>query len=112
MNKLFVILFLLASLSSCSSFQYAPLYMADNMKGYKCQGQVWDQATIDDMFNYVEKKDDQNKYEALTGYSECTHKRINEDTMESVCLKPVVYKSFMSKKKAECDKFLVDNKLL
>jgi uncharacterized protein YfaA (DUF2138 family) len=96
---------------SCSTMQYGVLYSADTMKKSKCDPIPYQESIIETIFTtYTDE--DMKKAEAQSGYSECKAFAPSEDSRLTECQKPILYKAFISKKKAECDKFMVDNKLL
>lgn len=103
---------LIALLSSaCAHHQYGVLYSADTTKKGKCDPIPYTEATIEAIFNKL-GNDEMQKAEEQSGYSECTVSYPDKDSILSECKKPIIYKGYLSKKRAGCDKFMSDNKLL
>ena len=111
MNKIITTIILGVLFSSCAHHKYGVLYSADTTKKGKCDPVPYTEATIEAIFNKV-SSNEMKQYEEQSGYSECTVSYPDKDSILSECKKPISYKGYLSKKRAGCDKFMSDNKLL
>jgi hypothetical protein len=111
MKKSISVLVLISTIASCSHMQYGVVYTADTTKKAKCDPLVYTEAIIEDMFKPI-TNETMKKAEEYTGYSECTVTYPDKDAVLTDCKKPILYKGYLSKKKAGCDKFMFDNKLI
>ncbi len=113
MNRLMLALFIVL-VNGCAGLQPQIVYIADNMKKTKCDASMYDKMVVDAMFKPIESysAEEMKKAEEMSGYSECTSTSPDLDSRLTICKKPVLYKMFMSKKQANCHKFMVDNSLI
>jgi hypothetical protein len=108
--KILIVVLALVTLSSCSSAPIGTMFSADTTKRFKCEGIVVSDHVMDHAFN--DEKVDLEQIEKNTGYSECTYRKIDNENNIMECKKPFSYKVYNSKKVSNCQKFMIDNKLI
>ena len=105
--KLFGMIFLI--FSGCSHFEYANIYFADTANKYRCDAQAYPQSMIEDYLN--PNLENLKKAEEITGYSNCSTTKVDENSVLWSCEKPTPYSTFTTTKLANCHKFMSDNGL-
>ena len=107
--KNILLIITLISLSSCASMHTGVIFMADNLKKNKCDGTPLAVGDIDSFINpTVENIKELDK---TLGYTDCVRSKPSSSSSLLVCNQPSTYKLFSSQNLAECNKFLLDNKL-
>jgi hypothetical protein len=90
-------------LSSCGYLTYGTMYRADTAKQFDC-GQIT-QFTEELAQGLNPDADLKVKLEKEAGFRSCVYSKPSEDSLLMECTEPKVYKSFFSRKSAECVAF-------
>jgi uncharacterized protein YfaT (DUF1175 family) len=104
-------IFLFVSACSHLDFEQIALYTAENNGKFRCDPMMLLKKDYSGLKKY-NTNETLRKFEESSGYSECSSRFEDDDTVYTECKKPMIYKSITTTKRAFCHKFMVDNKLV